>query len=127
MHWFRTNRRFGSWCALFAIAIQVIVSFGHAHRIDSFRGGELLTQAAQALNGQSKIQPDDPASKPIGKAFDYCAICVAIDMGASAMPADAPASAIPVVAAKVRFALRAEATAPNSGHRLFQARAPPTV
>jgi hypothetical protein len=31
MKWFRSNVRHGSWLALFALAIQVLLSFGHFH------------------------------------------------------------------------------------------------
>jgi hypothetical protein len=125
MRWVRTNRRFGSWCALLAIAIQIIVSFGHAHRVESFRQGELLPQAG--IHGQLTVEPGDPASKPIGLPFEYCAICVVIKMGASTVPAEAPASGVPVVTGKARFVPHAEAATSTLGHLLFQARAPPSA
>jgi hypothetical protein len=121
----RANLRYGSWCALFAVAIHIIVSFGHAHRIDAFRQGEFLPRAAAVINGQSAIDPGDPASKPIGLAFEYCAICAVINMGASMVPAEAPASAVPAIVSQVRFAPRADSGIRASGHLLFQARAPP--
>jgi hypothetical protein len=126
MRWVRTNRRFGSWCALLAIAIQIIVSFGHAHRIEGFRQGELLPQAA-GIYGQSMAERGDPASKPIGLPFEYCAICVVIKMGASTVPAEAPASSLPVIAGKARFTPHVEAATSTLGHLLFQARAPPSA
>jgi hypothetical protein len=125
MRWVRTNLRYGSWCALLAVAIQIVVSFGHAHRIEGFRQGELLPQAAAGIHSQSAIEPGDPASKPIGLPFEYCAICVVINMGASTMPAEAPASVVPVVVSRVRFSAHAEAAPWRFGHLLFQARAPP--
>ena len=35
MYWVRSNRRFGSWAALFALAIQLVLSFGHIHIEDT--------------------------------------------------------------------------------------------
>lgn len=125
MRWVRTNRQYGSWCALLAIAIQIVVSFGHAHRIEGFRPGELWPQAAAGVHDQSQVQPGDPASKPVGRAIDYCAICVAINMGASAMPAEAPTSGIPIVVDQIRFSPHTESATWTLGHLLFQARAPP--
>jgi DUF2946 family protein len=125
MRWVRTNRRFGSWCALLAIAIQIIFSFGHSHRAGGFRPGELLPQAASGAYSGSMVEPGDPASKPVGLPFEYCAICVVIKMGASAVPAEAPAYGAPALAEKAQFAPRAEAPPSTSGHFLFQARAPP--
>src|SRR5215468_8315380 len=127
MRWFRTNLRRGSWCALLAMAIQIIVSFGHAHRIEGFRQGALFPQTTAGIHDQSTIEPSDPASKPIGLPFEYCAICVVIKMGGSTMPAEAPAYGIPIDVSWVRFSSRTEAAASTSGHLLFQARAPPSA
>jgi hypothetical protein len=124
MHWVRTNRRFGAWCALVAIALQVILSFGHAHRIEGFRPGGLFQAAVHV---QTTVEQGDPASKPVGLTVEYCAICVVIKMGASAVPPEAPASGAPIAPGKVRFAPYAEASARTHEHLLFQARAPPSV
>jgi hypothetical protein len=127
MRWVRASRRFGSWCALLAIAIQIVLSFGHAHRIEGFRPGATSPQAAAGIPSQSAVELGDQASKPIGLRFEYCAICVVIKMGASTVPVEAPASGVPVVAGKARFAPHAEAATWTLGHLLFQARAPPSA
>jgi hypothetical protein len=107
------------------MAIQIIVSFGHAHRIEGFRQGALLPQATSGINSQLSVEPGGQAPKPIGLVFDYCAICVVINMGASMMPPYAPASGVPVDVRKVQFSPHAEAAPWTLGHLLFQARAPP--
>jgi len=109
------------------MAIQIIVPFGHAHRIEGFRQGALVPQAAAGTINQLANDPGDPASKPVRPVFDYCAICVVINMGASMMPADAPASGAPVDVSKVQFSPHAEAAPSPLGHLLFQARAPPSA
>src|SRR5215475_640205 len=108
MRWVRSNLRCGSWCALLAMAIQIIVSFGHAHRIEGFRQGTLLPQATPGIHSQLAFDPEGQAPNPVGPVFDYCAICVVLNMGASMMPAEAPASSAPVVTSKVHFSPRAE-------------------
>jgi len=127
MRWVRTNLRYGSWCALLAVAIQIIVSFGHAHRIDGFRQGGLVPHAALRIHGQAALDPGDQTPKPIGLALDYCAICVVIKMGAATMPAEAPASGVPVVVSQIQFSSHADAATWTFGHLLFQARAPPSA
>ncbi|SRR5579871_340306 len=122
----RTNRRFGGWCALAAIALQIVLSFGHAHRIDGFRPGGLF-QAATAIHTQMSVEGADPAPKPAGLAFEYCAICIVIKMGAAAVPPEAPSSGVPIIAGGVRLAPRAETTAWTLTHLLFRARAPPSA
>lgn len=109
------------------MAIQIIVSFGHAHRVESFRQGALLPQANVGINATSTAEPSDPGSKPIGLPFEYCAICVVIKMAASAMPADVPASNVPANVSRAGFSPRSEVGALTLGHRLFQARAPPSA
>jgi len=126
MRWIRTNRRHGAWCALLAMAIQIVVSFGHAHRIEGFRQGA-LPQATAGIYNQLTNDPGDPTSTPVRLVFDYCAICVVSNMGASMMPADAPAFGAPVDVRKVQFSPHAEATPSTMGHLLFQARAPPSA
>src|SRR5262252_8903807 len=127
MRWIRTNRRHGAWCALLAMAIQIIVSFGHAHGIEGFRQGPFLPQATAGNHNQLANDPDDPSSKPVRLAFDHCAICEVVNMGASVMPADAPRSGVPVDIAQVQFSPNTEAVPSTLGHRLFQARAPPSL
>jgi hypothetical protein len=127
MRWVRTNRRLGSWCALLAIAIQIIFSFGHSHGTGGFRPGEPLLRATAGVYGGLTVEPGDPASKPIGLPIEYCAICIAIKMGASAVPAKAPAYGAPTVAGKAQLAPIAEAAAGTLGHLLFHARAPPSA
>jgi hypothetical protein len=107
------------------MAIQFIVSFGHAHRIEGFRQGALLPQAAAGIHSQSNIEPGGPTPKPIGLVFDYCAICVVVKMGAAMVPPDAPMPGVPVDISKVQFSPSAEAAPWTLGHLLFQARAPP--
>src|SRR6266851_2146297 len=113
MRWVRTNLRYGSWCALLAVAIHIVVSFGHAHRIDAFR--QLWPQAAAGIQGQSAVEPDGPASQPIGLAFEYCAICAVINMGASMVPAEAPASTAPTIIGRVSFSPRPDTATRSSG------------
>jgi hypothetical protein len=109
------------------MALQIIVSFGHAHRIEGFRQGALLPQATAGIHNQLTNEPGDPTSTPVRLVFDYCAICVVINMGASMMPADAPASGVPVDVGKVQFSPHAEAAPSTWRHLLFQARAPPSA
>src|SRR5262249_19427414 len=117
----------GAWWALLAMAMQIIVSFGHAHRIEGFRQGALSPQVIAGIDNQLASDPGDPASKPMRRGFAYFANCVVLNMGAFPMPADAPASGVPVDVNKVRFSPYAEAAPSTLGHFLFQARAPPSA
>jgi hypothetical protein len=109
------------------MAIQIIVSFGHAHGIEGFRQGPVFPQTTAGIHSQLSIEPGGQAPKPIRPVLDYCAICVVINMGASMMPPDAPASGVPVDVSKVQFSPSAEAVPWTLGHLLFRARAPPSA
>jgi len=109
------------------MAMQIIVSFGHAHGIEGFRQGALSPQGAGGIHKQLTNEPGDPTSKPVRLAFDHCAICEVVNMGASVMPPDAPTSGALVAITRVRFSPHAEARPSTVGHLLFQARAPPSA
>lgn len=127
MQWVRTNRRFGAWCALVAITLQIVLSFGHAHRFDVFRPGALSLRLVAAAPDQPAAEPGAPASKPGKLAFEYCAICAVIEMGASAVPPATATHLVAVAASRVRFAAYAESTASTLERLPFEARGPPSV
>ena len=127
MRWVRSNIRPGSCCALFALAIQFALSFGHVHRaefpwVSGRATPSALTTVAASVTGS--VAAAGPA-KPIGLASDYCAICAAMVLANSVRPAAAPSSPLPAGNIGVRFWARAEVFSATSPHRLFQARAPP--
>src|SRR5258708_10299935 len=103
MRWVRINRRHGAWCALLAMAIQIVVSFGHAHGIEGFRQGALLPQATGGFTNHLPNNPTDPTPKPVSLAFVHCAIFEAATMAPSGMPPNPPPSGAPVDASNVQF------------------------
>src|SRR4051812_49382462 len=97
MRCFRANRRFGSWCALVALMIQLALSFGHLHRdLIAFSFGSATHLAGWAGEAPAAL-PDDPASpsRPGVPAFDYCAVCAVINLAGASMPAASPALPLP--------------------------------
>ena len=81
MKWFRRNIRTGSRLALFSLALQLVLSFGHFH----FNGAQAapaiqtLTDLAHAADAASERQQggnpdtDQPSGEP-------CAICAVMSM-----------------------------------------------
>jgi len=127
MHRVRSNIRRGSWCALVALAIQIVLSFGHIDPPEfPFSTGSSPASAAAADGWSTVVSNAPPApSKPIGPAFDYCAICAVMTLAGSVIPAAAPASPMPAGCVRVQFWAKADVLSTTSSHRLFQARAPP--
>jgi hypothetical protein len=132
MRWFRSNMRLGSWCGLFALAIQLAVSFSHVH-LDGFgnrlAGGfsaRLATQTPSVLPNTAQPlpkQPDAPSSPPIGG--DLCPICTLIHLAGSLLPATPPSLPTPVLVSPIRLTISVDREHGPAHPRLFQARAPP--
>ena len=125
MRWFRSRKRAGSYLALFALAFQLAVSFGHVHleRIAP------LSVGASALAGAQTPATDlNAPSNPTGReglADDHCPICTLIHLAGALMPAEMPSLPLPTVVGRLRLELAAEFDLTASHAALFRARAPP--
>jgi hypothetical protein len=88
MRWFRETLKQGSWLALIALAINLGLSFGHIHAIDSGvsgRGIATATSIASPDHGHKQGHPDH------GHADYLCTICMAASAMASALASAPPA------------------------------------
>src|SRR5262249_8557 len=124
MRWFRSRSRLGAYLALFALAFQLAVSFGHVHleRIAPSAGARALagTQpSAPDLNG-----PFNPAGRE-QPADDHCPICTLIHLAGALVPAETPSLPLPTIFSRLRLELTAEFDLTASHAALFRARAPP--
>jgi len=130
MRWFRSNIRAGSRIALFALAVQLVLSFGHVH-LNGFKSTALGLPLIGFSQSQPSTPPDAPAvpskQKPSGLAHDFCAICSLIQLAGTLMPAGSPALLLPQVLAQTWPQTGVEAGLSASRHVLFQGRAPPTA
>ncbi len=141
MKWFRSNIRLGSRLALFALAIQFLLSFGHFH------GGSALAdtnqsalhrmvRAAVAQSGTSKrVSPENVLTPvrlktssghaPLGHPGDECAICAVMALANAMVDAAPPCLPAPHATAFSYCAVAAGLAQPNSARVAFQPRAPP--
>jgi hypothetical protein len=119
MHWMRRNSGLGSWAALFALTIQLYLSFGHIHLED-------LQVSSTAIAASSQTQPDNPTDDDHGPAgHDFCAICAALSLTASSALPTVAALAVPVNHPHA-WAVDVRTTQLHYNvHFPFQARAPP--
>jgi hypothetical protein len=125
MRWVRANLKFESWCALFALAVQLTVSFGHVHSSDLG-----LKSGAPRISASSN---ESPIAGNIGRApseqdvpdVDYCAICAVINLAGSVAPPVPPAVPAPVFITRIVTWTSADTPLLARPQRYAQARAPP--
>jgi hypothetical protein len=125
MGWLRKNRGGVAWLAFFALACQLILSFGHVH-LGKANGGLAALAAVADSSSPSNAAPTAPRhQKPPSVPDDFCAICANIGLaGALVVPASpvvfAPDSFISVLP----WSLAANESA-SFDRLLFEARGPP--
>jgi hypothetical protein len=126
MRWFRTNRKFGGRLALFALALQLYLSFGHIHREDIYGPWipGVAAAAAPAPTADATSTPTDRSSK---HAADYCEICATISLLGTSVVADAPRLPLPTASFVVEHRLRIAVAAVVPRRTPFQSRAPPVA
>ena len=124
MGWFRSNRGGVAWSALFALACQFLLSFGHVHA-GKFDGRSLAVAAIATGDAAADDLPSPPQEKSTGLAGDFCAICTNIGLaGALILPVLAIILAPRLFAEILSWSLTA--SHPASPDRLpFSARGPP--
>jgi hypothetical protein len=124
MRWFRSNRRFGGRLALFALAVQIVLSFGHIHREDILGPARPGAAAAQTAAVDSQSPPGDHSSK---HPDDYCAICATISLLSTSSVAAAPPLPLPVVFHAIEHVDRVIVAVIATRRTPFQSRAPPAA
>src|SRR3979490_1657244 len=115
MKWFRKHIKTGSRLALFALAIQFVLSFGHFHGI--------AAQAAPAIQQLSQQAPSNQDSDH--KPTDPCAICAVMALANAVLFASPPVLLLPQAIEFLYLATDAEFVHLNSARVAFQPRAPP--
>ena len=124
MRWFRANKTFGSRLALFALAVQFVVAFGHIHRDDIYG----FTRAAAAVtapvpDGSQPLPGDHPAKH----SDDYCAICATMSLLGNSFVAAPPTLPLPSASHAVEQVGRVAVIFIAPRRAAFQSRAPPTA
>jgi hypothetical protein len=124
MRWFRANRRLGGRLALFALVVQLVLSFGHIHREDIFGPSfdRNTTVATQPAADQSRTAPADRGTN---RTDDYCAICATASLLGNSFVAVAPQLAVPFVSGAIEHLDRVTAVVAAPRHTAFRSRAPP--
>jgi hypothetical protein len=140
MKWFRSNIKRGSRLALFALAVQFALSFGHFHEIaarpaPAILSGQIQSSFAQASplpapdavsrSAQQQQPASDHNSGHPQSSDDACAICAVIAMANAVLLATPPVLRLPQAVEFLYLTTDAEFVHLNSARVGFQPRAPP--
>jgi hypothetical protein len=121
MKWFRSNIRHGTRLALFAMLVQLALTFGHSHW---FAQANSLAQASlQQSASVEKQSPAGPDREQPGD--DNCAICAVVAMAGTVVSATPPLLLLPQAVELLYRTTDAEFAHLSSASTGFQPRAPP--
>jgi hypothetical protein len=126
MGWVHGHKRHGALLALAALALQIVLSFGHVH-LDGIRAANARQTVAvthQAAVAQASRQ--GPAQNP-GADDDYCAICASIYLASTSMIAHAPALPVQLGFHRIEHSYTATRDIAAPRRFAFQSRAPPAA
>jgi hypothetical protein len=134
MNWFRKHVKTGSRLALFALAIQFALSFGHFHgevarAAPALQTGLADTDLAIAAALAAQEAPSEAAQQPSGHDSDQqtsdCAICAVLSLANNFLFATPPLLELPQAVELLHLTTGAEFAHLGSLHPAFQSRAPP--
>ena len=134
MKWFRSNIKRGSRLALFALAIQFVVSFGHFHAAAAqaiqpdtapFELSHANGLAAPDAVSESAQQPSPASPDSDQQQGDPCAICAVIALANAVLFATPPILLLPQAVEFLYLTTDAEFVHLNSARVAFQPRAHP--
>ena len=131
--WFRNNVKHGSRLALFALAIQFALSFGHFHAAAAPAIATSLAQAdfdytqilAAPDAASEVIQAKSPSNHDTDQPNEPCAICAVISLANNLVFSTPPLLLLPQAVELLYLTVDAEFAHLNSVHTAFQSRAPP--
>ena len=135
MNWFRKHVKTGSRLALFALAIQFALSFGHFHGVAAqapavqtrLTDADLAIAATLDTQGidseAARQQPSNHDSDQ--QRTDACAICAVLSLAGNFLSATPPLLELPGAIEFLYLTTDAEFSHLGSLHPAFQSRAPP--
>lgn len=126
MRWFRSHIRAGSHLALFALAVQLFVTFGHVH-LDGWLSGSKASAGAVRHATVSLHNPGDASRQAPGMADDDCPVCALIQLANASPPSVAPPLPTPTLIGGIKLAAPDDMWRAASHRLAFLARGPPAI
>jgi hypothetical protein len=121
--WVWLHRRHGALLALIALALQIVITFGHVH-LHGFAQSPHATSAQRGVLANTKSHA--PVQIPADND-DYCAICASIFLASSASAPAPPQLLVPTNFQRVEHCFNAACSLAESLRLAFRSRAPPVA
>jgi hypothetical protein len=130
MKWFRSNIKHGSRLALFALALQLALSFGHFHGGVAQAAPAMQSGLAKGVSIVDAVGEDAQLQPPSNhdsdrQPSDTCAICAVLALANAMLFATPPLLLLPQAIEILHLSTDAEFIHLNSARVAFQPRAPP--
>ncbi|MGC1357210.1 MAG: DUF2946 family protein [Xanthobacteraceae bacterium] len=119
----QSTRGFATWLALFALALQMVVSFGHAHL-----GGISHTDPAHVASATAGHSTQSFVVQQSDKSDDddaYCPICASVYLTANSFVPAPPVLPLPTASIAIEHLNRRALFFMAPRRLAFQPRAPP--
>ena len=130
MKWLRSNIKHGSRLALFALALQFALSFGHFHAGAALAAPAMQSGLAKGVSIVDAVGEDAQQQPPSNhdsdrQPSDTCAICAVLALANAMLFATPPLLLLPQAIEILHLSTDAEFIHLNSARVAFQPRAPP--
>jgi hypothetical protein len=114
--------KLGSRLALFALAIQLVLTFGHVHGISAGAAESALSSLTHQAQNSA-----DPCKDTSGTSDSNCPICALIQLASTSTVSAPPALPVPVKFVFLHLQAREQLEWAASPYVPFQARGPPSI
>jgi hypothetical protein len=126
MGWVHCHKRHGAFLALAALALQIVLSFGHVHLNGAIRTSPGFVAAAHH-SAAAQASRRGPPQNPAGDADDYCAICASIFLVSNSFAPAPPQLPVPDGFTRIEHSLAAAHGVIAPRRVAFRPRAPPAA
>jgi hypothetical protein len=122
MRWFRAHMKVGSRLALVALAIQLVLTFGHVHGISAGAAESALSSVTHQAQNSA-----DPCSNSGGSSDSNCPICALIQLAGTSAVSVPPTLSVPATFVVLKLQAPEQLEWAASQYVPFQARGPPSI